>query len=383
MDLKSKPAQPSGPVEPTALMNPGDEVDDNIWVQRPRNRLQPGQTTAPDPSSRVVASRKAPESAATKTSPSVEADSRAKVAAPTKDAPVSGLEGLAVSKTATNDTVRASATEKTRTGDPTRPAAKMPASEPPRPAVGSSAPKATADSVAPTHTGEGGKPVWSIALATFSGDDHRASAEAACAQFAGQFPELKGAFVRSRTSGSVIMWGEFDGPRDARAKPELDRLKKIEFGNGRPFARAMLARLEQFSEEEMAPWDLRQVRRLHPNVRVIYTLQVAAWSDLGSGTMKFEQIRRSAEDYCRQLRGQNVDAWFHHDADQLTSIVTVGVFGPKAYDAQSTLYAPEVEVLRRRFPTSLLNGEEVRTKGGAADPQASVSQPSRLVEVPQ
>jgi len=225
--------------------------------------------------------------------------------------------------------------------------------------------------------------VWAIALATFSGNDHRAVAEAATQHFVQQVPDLKGAIVRSTTSGSVVLWGEFSGPRDPRAKPLIDRLKQITFGDARPFGRAMLTRLEQFSDEPLPPWDLRQVRRLHPQVRIIYTLQVAAWSDLGSGSLSVDQIRRSAEDYCRQLRMQGVDAWFHHDGDLRTSIVTVGVFDHRAYDAQSTLFAPEVEAMRRRFPNSLLNGAELLLKPDPARPDYTVPQPSRLVEVPR
>jgi len=366
------------PIAPTALMDPGDEIDDNIWVRRPRNRLQPGQTSAPDPAERIAASRREGVSEVPAVRDAGAAPARADTAAPS--ATSSGLADLgdntnrAVPIKSGAETPRSIArAPANESAESARPAAAAPTKSPPE------------DGGPPQRSGTvaAGNPVWSIALATFSGDEHRATAESAANQFVQQIPELRGAFVRSRSSGSVIMWGEFDGPRDARAKPALDRLKQVEFGGGRPFARAMLARLEQFSEEEMGPWDLRQVRRRHPSVRVIYTLQVAAWSDLGSGTMKFEQIRRSAEDYCRQLRGQGQEAWFHHDADQLTSIVTIGVFGSKAYDPQSTLYAPEVEDLRRRFPSSLLNGEELRIRSDPLRPEVTTPQPSRLVEVPR
>jgi len=359
-----------------SLMNPGDEVDDNIWVRRPRNRLQPGQTQAPDPAARRVAGR-APTRSDT---PAAALDPAASPSASSSLPPAPELApapelGLAAS----GEAAPRPRAPRARRDEPV-----LPVPEPELP----SAPTEPRDDerVEPPSLPDGrseGKPVWSVALMTFSGDDHRATAEAACRQFVQTIPELQGAFVRTRHNGSVLMWGEFDGPRDPRVKEQLTRLKQVTVAGNRPFARAMLARLEQFSEEEMGPWDLRQVRRKYPNVRVIYTLQVAAWSDLGSGTMTFEQIRRSAEEHCRKIRAQGVEAWYHHDADQLTSIVTVGVFDANAYDAQSTLYSREVEAMRKRFPVSLVNGVEIMIQGDPKRPEALVPQPSRLVEVPR
>ncbi len=376
-------------IEETALMNHGDEVDDNIWTRRPRNRLQPGQTAAPP-----MAARKA-DGAKTKPSnepapESLPTAGTVGVAPAAESTPTAGANGAAPARenapaTGTNATAPAPKA--------TSPVAALPAPAPlppaPRPQVAAargSLPTAKPSEAAESDDAGGtaaGKPVWSIALATFGGDDHRLTAEGACRLFTQQVPELKGAFVRSTPSGSVVMWGEFDGPKDPRAKPTIERLRQVTIGDGRPFAKAMLTRLEQFSEQEMHPWDLRQVRRLNPKVRVIYTLQVAAWSDLGSGTLSFDEIRRSAESYCRQLRAEGVEAWFHHDADLRTSIVTVGIFDHRAYDPQSTLFAPEVEVMRKRFPKSLLNGEELLIKPDPARPDFAVPQASRLVEVPR
>lgn len=360
-------------------MNPGDEVDDNIWTRRPRNRLQPGQTAAP-PRTVVSAAggsdRASPSPASPKVSTAAPAQaSRAQEASVSLESPLERAAGAAGASSAGETGPSQSAASNPRSPrSPTQRDAQAQSAEPVP-----SLPTQTRQAGAGTHAPRG----WSIALATFSGDDHRAVAEAACRHFAAQVPDLSGAFVRSTPSGSVVLWGSFEGPRDPLAKPTIERLKQITFGDARPFARAMLTRVDQFTEEEMHPWDLRQVRRMHPRVRIIYTLQVAAWSDLGSGALTLEQIQRSAEAYCRQLRAQGVDAWFHHDADLRTSIVTVGVFDHRAYDPQSTLFAPEVEAMRRRFPTSLLNGEELLLKPDPSRPNHVVPQPSRLVEVPR
>lgn len=397
----TKPPPPPEPIAPTALMNPGDEVDDNIWVSRPRNRLQPGQSERPAvaaSATRAPAGSPASAGGAPATSTRAAAPTQkpradgASTGASARSGDASTADGIEVSldgsvtgglpgvepekapgpRLLTRDSVNAAASSSSAAA----PAGRTGKSEP-------EPPKGESASAPERSVNESGKPVWSVALATFSGDDHRAVAEAACRQFVQQFPQLQGAFVRTTGSGSVVMWGRFDGPRDPQAKPSIDQVKKLVLGDARPFQRAMLARLEQSSDEEIGPYDLRQVRRQNPNVRVIYTLQIAAWSDLGSGTMRFQQISKDAEDYCRKLRADGVDAWYFHDADQLTSIVTVGAFGGNAYDPQSTLYAPEVEAYRKRFPVSLLNGAELLIKADPSRPDATVPQPSRLVEVPR
>ncbi|MBX3354195.1 MAG: hypothetical protein KF724_00680 [Phycisphaeraceae bacterium] len=383
---------PVAEVTPTSLMNQGDEIDDNIWVRRPRNRLQPGQSEAPEPMARVNRGA-GPSTQPTGAGPGAVATSGADsdlqgLAALEPALPVSRVGGAARRQAGVDDDsgVAISLEDAGARGTPRPEASRSGSTSVEQAATASAARGARRSDAADSSAGrvaDEGRPVWSIALMTFGGDDHRAVAEAACRQFQQQIPQLQGAFVRSTASGSVVMWGRYDGPRDPRARPALDELKQIVIGDSRPFQRAMLARLEQSGDERIGPWDLRQIRLQNPNVRVIYTLQVAAWSDLGSGTMTFPQIRRAAESYCQQLRAQGVDAWYYHDADQLTSIVTVGAFNSRAYDAQSTLYSDEVEAYRKRFPTSLLNGEELMIKGDPRRPDLAVPQPSRLVEVPR
>lgn len=399
--IASKPAAESrAPVESTALMNPGDEVDDNIWSRRPRNRLQPGQSTAPaSPTPTRMLAKKGSASAADPVPgesatlvPGGEVAGGA-AASGAFAGSATGSEAINIGESSgrpADHGAAASAASSSSTPTPLPPVpAPLPSAKGQAPSslAGTTprqaAPAESAPPPAKSAAGTEGQPVWSIALATFGGDDHRATAEAASRLFSQQVPELRGAVIRSTPSGSVVLWGEFDGPKDPRARPELDRLKQVVIGDGRPFTKAMLVRLEQFSEQELQPWDLRQVRRRYPKVRVLYTLQVAAWSDLGSGSMSFDEIRRSAEAHCRQLRTEGAEAWFHHDADVKTSIVTVGVFDHRAYDPQSTLFSPEVETLRRRYPNSLLNGAELLIKPDPNRPDFAVPQPSRLVEVPR
>lgn len=219
-------------------------------------------------------------------------------------------------------------------------------------------------------------------LLSFTGEDHALLADAACINVRGRYPKLGKAFVRERSSGSVVAIGHFAGPSDPAVKPMLDELHAVVDGATRPFARAMLTRLQTSSESAMGAFDLRRARQANPNARALYSVEVAVWSDFGSKEISLENIRKNAEDHTKKLRTQGFTAFFHHDDDRQMSIVTIGLFGPDAYNAQTMLYSSEVEAIKKKFPKLLVNGEELRRpirKGS----QETVADASLLIEVPR
>ncbi len=223
---------------------------------------------------------------------------------------------------------------------------------------------------------------WSIVLLSFTGEDHGQLADAACINVRGRYPTLAKSFVRERSSGSVVVIGRFAGPGDPAVKPMLDELHAMVDGATRPFARAMLTRLETSSESAMGAFDLRRARQANPNARSLFSVEVAVWSDFGSREISLEAIRKSAESYTKKLRAQGFTAFFHHDDDRRMSIVTIGLFGPDAYNAQTMLYSSEVDAIKKKFPILLVNGEELRRpirKGS----QETVADTSLLIEVPR
>lgn len=245
-----------------------------------------------------------------------------------------------------------------------------------------------ADAKSATPSNTAAKPAeratWSVLLATYADQGHRAQADAARNDMALRIPELRQAFVRTNSTGSMVLIGHFEGPKDPAAKAQLARVKEMGDGTSRTFPRAMLVRTGASPNDgPPGPLDLRTVRRDFPK-GTLYTLQVAAWASLGSKELTMAQIKKSAESYAQQLRTQGFEAYYFHDFDTETSTVTVGVFGPDSYDSKSTLFAPEVEAMMRKFPKSLLNGEEVLVP---VDPKKTgsktVAQSSRLVEVPK
>ncbi len=223
---------------------------------------------------------------------------------------------------------------------------------------------------------------WSVLLMSFTGEDHAQLARAACEQIRGRFKDLTGAFVRSKTNGSVVLVGRFASPKDPEAKPMLKAAQSIVDGNTRPFARALLTRWEPSRDTKPGPHDLRQARRANPGAARLFSLEVAVWSDFGSEQIAVDEIRKKAEAYARELRMQGSEAFYFHDDDRRMSIVTVGVFGEDAYNPQTMLFSDAVDQSRRKFPKLLVNGEELLKlkQPGSKD---TVPEPSVLVEVPE
>lgn len=226
--------------------------------------------------------------------------------------------------------------------------------------------------------------VWSVFLASFTGDDHPADAAATRDLIARRYPALADAFVSSGPRGSMVLVGRFEGPKDPQAQAKLKAVKELADGAGRAFPRAMLTRTAtDVDPGPPGPNDLRSVRQRFPKA-ALYSLQVAVWSAFDSKELRYADLKRAAEAYCRELRMRGEDAYYFHDAYSRTSTVMVGVYGPDAYDPKSTLYSPEVQAAMKRFPKHLVNGEELLVPIDPRKPEgAAVPQAPRLVEIPR
>jgi hypothetical protein len=243
---------------------------------------------------------------------------------------------------------------------------------------------ATAERNAQQNDVDAERASWGVLLATVTGAENRANAMSIREQVIRRYPALKDAYVRSIPHGSVVLVGRFQGVQDPAAQAQLKLVKETMDGNVRAFPRAMLTRLgANANQGPPGPNDLRIVRQTRPT-QTLYTLQVAVWSAFGTDEVKMSDIKRSAENYCRQLRSEGNEAYYFHDFDTKTSTVTVGVFGDGAYDPRSTLYAPEVDAVMRKFPKHLVNGEELLVPMDPRNPSSkTMPQAPRLVEIPK
>lgn len=228
---------------------------------------------------------------------------------------------------------------------------------------------------------------WGVVLATFSDDGHQQMAKMACERLAETYPALKGCYARSTERGSVVMIGQFAGPKDDEARAMLDAVKAISpDGRARPFGRAYLSRVQSGSGAARSPYDLvAAAKRKMPNAHPLFTFQVAMWSDFDSKTLTQDEIEQKAEAHCKMLRARGLESFVHHDQDKHMSIVTIGVFDSEAYDPRSTLFSPPVERLFKQFPSMLVNGEDLLLPPpkGAPAGTAPTKQPCVLIEVPK
>jgi len=222
---------------------------------------------------------------------------------------------------------------------------------------------------------------WSVVLMTLAGEAHEINAKGMLRSITQQYPDLRKAFTRRTERGSAVWFGHFEGPTTIAAKTALERVQAKK-SQGRPaFPRAFLSVLPD--ESPVGQLDLRRARIMFPGVNPLYTLQIAAWGTFGGTEVSWKSVKEDAERYAAQLRRQGHQAWYYHDPVTELSVVTIGVFDRRAYDAQSTLFSPEVELLRRKFPQHLINGEEVQVELKPGDPRSRVPQECRLVVVPE
>ncbi len=232
----------------------------------------------------------------------------------------------------------------------------------------------------------GGRETWAIVLNTFTGESHQQAAANMVNEIRRLAPQYSEARVHTTDKGSMVIYGSYAGPQDEAAKAELQRVKSLKVRQMQLFRRAMLTKVDDASTARLHPYDLRTVRQRYPGVKTLYTLDIALWGDDEKGSMRLEDIHRKAEDFVRQLRAQNIEAYFHHDDARMLSTVTVGVFGVESIDPQSGVIGPEVRRWIQRFPKRLVNGEPLLIKKNRFDrsPNAETyAQEPFLVEVPK
>lgn len=208
----------------------------------------------------------------------------------------------------------------------------------------------------------GSKTHWGIVLKTFADENHAEAAATMKRELARVDATLAaGAQVHRTSKGSVVAYGDYGGPDDARAKRDLAWVKSIALRGRVVFPLASLSPIRPpINPFEYGPNELMSVRQKYPNVNPLYTLDVAVWGDFESGTMTWDQIKRASEAYAAQLRGRGFQAYSHHDPEAMVSSVTVGLFDHRAVDPQSGLPSADLKFLLDQFPARLVNGEELR-----------------------
>jgi hypothetical protein len=230
-----------------------------------------------------------------------------------------------------------------------------------------------------------GKSIWSIMLETFSNDGHETMAESVCRSLIAELPALGDARVQTTSRGSMIVFGRYESVDDPRGQSDLKKIKELEFHGKKVFRKAILTRVEDPGKQTpITGNDLRALRQRYPKIDPLYTLQVAAYTSSPEKPISIEELKRKAEGHAMMLRTQGQEAYYQVDADRSISVVTIGGFNHTAYDPRSTLYAPEVELLLKKYPKMMVNGEEMLTPIDPKRPKSrKVVMTPKLVEVPR
>jgi len=217
-----------------------------------------------------------------------------------------------------------------------------------------------------------GEPIWAVRCDAVRGPDrvrlanHRAEA---LRRVRGLKPDL--VQVVHQEEESIVYYGRYRRQSDSQTgtvryqpdpKPDLDLIRSLSLvSNGRNFWPFMYATLEELpiGRPQHPEWDLNHARGY-------WTLHVAVFFDDGPITNR----RWLAEEYCRELREQGVEAYFHHGP--ALSSVCVGAFPQSAVQTVKEIHPlsgiatfknkivdPRLLELQRRFPESYWNGKRV------------------------
>jgi hypothetical protein len=240
--------------------------------------------------------------------------------------------------------------------------------------------------------------VWAIRCTAQRGDDRQRMART-CAEALRHVNRLKPEHVRviDTSDESVVYYGRYrrvykGTSGELRFKP--DHLRDLELIRSLsmtirdrptfPFIYAMMEELPT-TRPRRPDWDLA-------NENGYYSLQVALFFN----NDVIRNRRFLAEEYCRELREQGTEAYYHHGAAK--SIVCVGLFPKRAVQAveERAAFTGIVQVtnrivdqrlldLQRRYPYNLHNGHRVNeiVHNRRTGETTRVPFPSFVVIIPQ
>jgi hypothetical protein len=224
-----------------------------------------------------------------------------------------------------------------------------------------------------------------IAIATFAGTGHARQAHRALAQIAARATDLSNNLaVHSTERGSMVIYGHYASFDDPGMRRDQKRLKQYTIDGKRVFALVMPAQLRaSIGLDTMDPLNLHVVRLRNPDIRVLYTLEVAWWGASAYGSTS-SNAAQQAESMARQLRRSGHEAFYLHEPHRKRHSVCVGVFDYQAVDASSGLESIQVMQTRQSFPAVQINGAtrstpmDPRVPKGPSKPVAPI-----LVDIPR
>lgn len=206
---------------------------------------------------------------------------------------------------------------------------------------------------------------WGIFIESASGPNAMQTAKSKAATIS-RLLRRNDITVRQHARGAAIVVGSYTGPDDPRAKKDLAAIQALTV-DGRPlFAGAYLTPPNAEDVGDLPQYSLEAARKANGPGK-LYTLQIGVYE-----SPKPEEAKRAAEEAAKQLRKEGEEAYYYHGRNR--SMVTVGIFAARDYDAQTGQMSPSLAQIKVRYPDNLFNGRQLLVGGK--------SQSSALVEVP-
>ncbi len=216
---------------------------------------------------------------------------------------------------------------------------------------------------------------YTILLKVVSGENHIAGAEN-LKGLTEQETKWKGIFVVHKSGQSQVCWGTYQSV--SASQKNLKKAKAFRTSDGAAFFTG--AMVIPIPGKHIGPpeWDLTSAVGKH-------TLLVAAFHDVPE--KKYVGRRRFAVQYCRRLRENGYEAYYHHGLG--SSTVTIGAFSSSSIQQDSSgekrIVDPKIAGLIKDFPHLAVNGNAVARK--VYDPRTrtyqSVQRRTYLVRVPR
>ena len=199
---------------------------------------------------------------------------------------------------------------------------------------------------------------WAIVLGVFRGENHQQDAAAALArvQREGGLPD---AYAQRRGPSTLLAYGQYAGPTDARPQSDLQRVQELKNQDGPLYPGAYLCPPYQAQAgTRMGEYDLRRAKQQYGST-ALYTLQVGWYGreELNRATeADLKDARKAAEEAATRLRNEGELAFYYHGPNR--SMVTIGVFGTDDFDPSNRpgFESARLRDSRKRHPLNLYNG---------------------------
>lgn len=213
---------------------------------------------------------------------------------------------------------------------------------------------------------------WCIVLEVHSGEGALARAQERLAPISIDVGR-NDVYLRQTERGAAIVAGRYTAPDSAEARADLAAVRERVVSGKKPFSQAFLAPPPESSDPGKIPELNLEAAKVMFGPKAQYTLQIGVYE-----AEKRDVAKRAAEEGALRLRRDGELAFYYHGPQR--SMVTVGVFHDRDFDASLRPKDAGLIGVQQRYPLNLLNGQYPIIEKRPGQPERP--QPSMLVRIP-